>query len=239
MTLDGTRTYLVGRVRLAIVDPGPAEPAHLDAIAEAIGDASVAAILLTHEHADHAGAADALAARTSAPVLGFGRGNLADGFAVSTDAGDVIALHTPGHSPDHASFHWPAGAAVFCGDLMMGGLETALVAPPEGSLAHYLDALERLRGLAAACIHPAHGPSFHDPPAALAAYVRHRAARQEQVLGALGTAARTEPEIAAAVYGAAVPPGLEDVALGAVRAYLEYLHTLGSVEPVDAGWRRT
>lgn len=239
MTLDGTRTFLVGRERVAIIDPGPLETSHLDAVAAAVGDGVTVAILLTHEHPDHAAGADALAARVRAPVLGLGRANLPDGAAVSTDAGDVVAVHAPGHTPDHACFHWPAGDALFCGDLMMGGLETALVAPPEGDLARYLASLERVRDLRTARIHPSHGPSFDDPASAVDAYVRHRAGRQAQVLTAIGAAARTEREIAAAIYGPSLPPGLEEAAVGAVRAYLEHLRGLGSVMATGSRWRRT
>lgn len=239
MTLEGTRTFLVGVERVAVIDPGPPETSHLDAVAAAIGDGVAVAILVTHGHADHAGGADPLGARLRAPVLGIARGNLSDGTAVSTDAGELVTVHAPGHTPDHACFHWPAAAAVFCGDLMMGGLETALVAPPEGDLARYLASLERVRALEPAVIHPAHGPSFAEPGAAIDAYVRHRADRQAQVLTALGTdSARTDREIAAAVYADTLPPGLEDVAVGAVRAYLDHLRALGAVIAEGRRWRR-
>ena len=239
MTLEGTRTFLVGEERVAVIDPGPAETSHLDAVAAAVGDGVTVAILVTHGHADHAGGADPLAARLRAPVLGIARGNLSEGATVSTDAGDLVTVHTPGHTPDHACFHWPAADAVFCGDLMMGGLDTALVAPPEGDLARYLASLERVRALEPAVIHPAHGPSFDEPDASIDAYVRHRADRQAQVLTALGTgSARTDREIAAAVYADTLPPGLEDVAVGAVRAYLEHLLVLGAVIAEGRRWRR-
>ncbi len=238
MTLDGTRTFVVGGRRVAVIDPGPALPSHIEAITDAIGEGVVAAILLTHGHPDHAAAADGLAARVDAPVLGIARGTLDDGAAVSTDAGELIALHTPGHTPDHTCFHWPAADAVFCGDLMMGGLDTALVAPPEGDLGEYLASLERVRALEPGIIHPAHGPSFEAPGPAIDAYIRHREDREAQVLEALVDGGRTDREIAAAVYGEALPPGLEAAATAAVRAYLDYLRSRGHVRNDGSRWVR-
>lgn len=238
LTLDGTRTRLVGNRRVAVIDPGPALNAHLDRVADAVGDATVTAILLTHTHPDHAAGADGLAARVGAPVLGLASGTLDEGAIVRTDAGDLIALRTPGHTPDHACFHWPEADAVFCGDLMMGGLDTALVAPPEGDLGLYLASLERIRALAPRVIHPAHGPSFEAPADAIDTYVRHRDARQRQVLDALAAGPCGQREITAAVYGADLPPGLEEAANAAVRAYLDHLLGLGRVTRDGSLWVR-
>lgn len=238
MTLDGTRTYIVGERRCAIIDPGPDEPSHINTIAGMTGSGAVVAILLTHEHSDHAGAADSIAERLAVPILGVGRGSLQDGQVIETDAGDVITVHTPGHTPDHACFFWQPAGAVFCGDLMMGGLDTALVAPPEGDLHQYLASLERLAELDAAIIHPAHGPSFDEPAEAIGRYVRHREERQAQVMTALGSGAKTERQITASVYGESLPPGLEEGAVSAIRAYLDYLQRLGSVTHDRDGWKR-
>ncbi len=238
MTLDGTRTYLVGSRGVAIIDPGPDLPAHLDEVAAAVGDARVAAILVTHDHPDHMPGAEPLARRLGAPLRAASLGNLADGDVVQTDAGDLVALATPGHAPDHVAFWWPAARALFCGDLMLGGLDTALVAPPQGDLGAYLASLKRLRALDPATIYPTHGEPFTDAGAALAAYLRHRRERQKQVLEALAHAAAPEA-IAERVYGATVQPQLRQATLGSTVACLQYLERLGRVRREGERWRRT
>jgi glyoxylase-like metal-dependent hydrolase (beta-lactamase superfamily II) len=233
MTLDGTTTYVVGRRHAVVIDPGSAARDHLDAIAAAVGEAASVRVLLTHDHPDHSTGAGELAARLGAPVLSLAGGTLADGERVPADEGEVVCIATPGHTPDHAAFHWPAAAAIFCGDLMMGGLETAVVAAPEGDVGAYLDSLERLRQLRPNIIYPAHGPPFTDPDAAIDRYRRHRADRERQVLGALAAGARDAAEIVDHVYGPELPPELRRFALGAVEAYLEHLRTTGRL-PAEA-----
>jgi hydroxyacylglutathione hydrolase len=240
MTLAGTRTWIVGERRIALIDPGPAIDAHIESVADAIAGFETAAILLTHDHPDHAEAADAMAARFGASVRAGVRGTLSEQDRIETDAGALIALATPGHAPDHFAFQWPDGGAVFCGDLMMGGLDTALVAPPEGELTLYLASLARLRSLAPDRVHPAHGPSFDDPIDAIDRYIRHREARLTAVLEALqeADAPMAERALLRAVYGGAIPPGLEDVATGALRAYLGFLERAGAIRrEAGSGWR--
>ena len=236
MTLTGTRTYVLGERRVIVIDPGPRVGSHIEAIAQAVGGGTVEGVVLTHRHPDHEEGADELADRLSAKVLAVGRGTLRDGDRVATDVGDVIARHAPGHTPDHTVLHWPAGQAVFCGDLMMGGLDTALVAPPEGDLHAYLNSLAMMRALRPALLHPAHGPSFGDPDSAIEIYVRHRRQRLEQVLHAVEAKAGSMEQIVARVYGDTIPEALRGVAVGAVLAYLEYLEAEGSVERGRSGW---
>ena len=230
MTMDGTITYLVGEKLVAIIDPGSAADTHIDAIAAAAGDADAVTILITHDHPDHAAGAAELAARLGAPVLDAAAGSLRDGQVIPTDHGDLVAVATPGHAPDHISLHWPAESAIFCGDLMMGGLDTAAVAAPEGDVGAYLASLERLRDLAPEIIYPAHGPAFTDPAAALDRYVAHRVRRQEEVLQAIAAGAKSAAEIAHRVYGPGLDPGLRAFAVAAVEAYLSHLRRSGRLD---------
>ncbi len=240
LTLDGTRTYLVGTRRVAVLDPGPLLPAHLDAVAAAVGahaGARAVAILVTHDHPDHAPAAAPLAERLGAPVRSLAGGTLRPGVAVETDAGALVAIATPGHAPDHVAFHWPEADAVFCGDLMLGGEASTLVAPPDGDLTEYLASLERLRALAPKVIYPTHGEPFTDPAAAIAAYLRHREERLAQVLAALAPGEATDNTVVMRVYGAALDPRLRAAATGATRAYLAHLQRLGRVARAGERWR--
>lgn len=241
MTLDGTRTFIVGRDRVAIIDPGSADPTHLSAVVDAAHAGTRptdCVILLTHTHPDHASGADELARRLDADVRAIARGNLAEGDTIHTDAGGLVTLATPGHTLDHASFWLAADATVFCGDLMMGGLDTALVAPPEGNLRDYLESLERIRALAPKTILPAHGPPFDDATDAIDRYVEHRRARCAQVARALaGAGPLTSREVAERIYRDEVPETLWEAAVSAVVAYLDYLNESGSIQRVGDRWR--
>lgn len=238
MTLDGTRTFVVGCV---VIDPGQNNPAHLDAIVGALEGAPLAAILLTHAHSDHSAAAIPLARRTGAPVMmargalhqPFNNGEvarwLADGDEVETDAGPLRAIATPGHAPEHLAFLWN-GDTLFAGDAFMGGSDTTLVAPPEGDLAAYLGTLDRVAELAPSRILPAHGPPIEDVAAAVGRYRAHRMERIEQVVRALRAAGPAHPaEILDAVYGAALHPGLRIAAEGSLHAILAYLRATDRV----------
>ena len=223
MTLDGTRTFIVGERRIAIIDPGPDNAAHLDAIRAAAGDAD-AVIVLTHQHPDHAAGAERLATMLDAEIRSHAGGTLDEGDEVPTDAGALHALLTPGHTRDHVSLHWPDQSAIFVGDLMMGGMDTALVATAEGGdLKEYLEPLERLRDLGPKVLYPAHGPEFTDPDTALAQYRDHRLDRLAQVRAALAAGVRHRDDLVDAVYGNAVPPELRAWTRSTLEAYIRYL----------------
>jgi glyoxylase-like metal-dependent hydrolase (beta-lactamase superfamily II) len=158
MTLDGTRTFLVGRQTVAVIDPGPDLASHIDALAATLHDARSVAIILTHRAARWRGAGPSAGLRTTGVVRVPSEGDV-----IPTDGGQLVALATPGHTPDHVALEWPAESAIFCGDLMMGGMDSALVAAPEGNLTDYLASLDRLAQLAPTVLYPTHGPHFNDP----------------------------------------------------------------------------
>lgn len=240
MTLDGTRTYVVGVERPVVIDPGPDDERHVAAVLARLRGSVPGAILLTHEHADHAGAARALAAATGARVrvgpgardssfATDGAAALEDGEELPTDRGLVRTVTTPGHAPEHVCFHWtgddaPAEGAVFVGDLMLGGADTTLIAPPEGDLAAYLESLGRIEGLAPGILYPAHGPPIDDARAAIARYREHRRHRIEQLRGVLGDRRAVQPSaLVDEIYGPELDPGLREQAAGSIAAMLRYL----------------
>lgn len=227
MTLDGTRTYLVGERRPAVIDPGPALAGHVEAIVAALGGATPV-ILLTHAHPDHAAAAPELARRTGGEVLAFPR--IPDGVPVETDAGPLHVLETPGHTPDHLSFRWSGAAggdALFVGDAFMGGLDTVMVAPPEGDLAAYLRTLDLVEALAPAVLYPTHGDPIADGAAAARRYRAHRMERIGQVADALAAGAADPEALVDVVYGAELHPELRWAAAGSVQAVVAYLEQVG------------
>ena len=229
-THEGTRTHILGRRRVAIVDPGPDLTEHVRTVTREVAEAEHVTVLLTHGHRDHAGAVDALLkAIPHAEVAGAGHPAarvLVDGTGVETDAGQLVALETPGHTPDHLVFHWPAGRALFAGDMVLGVGDTTWVAEYPGCVADWLASLARLEALALDRIHPAHGPDVHDPATLWARYRAHREARIARVREAIGMAPGATPEeLLESVYGDTVPVGLRGAALESLRALVEYVET--------------
>jgi glyoxylase-like metal-dependent hydrolase (beta-lactamase superfamily II) len=236
-TLDGTRTWVVGRSQVAVVDPGPALEAHVRAVLALIGEAESVTLVLTHGHPDHAGAVDRLvealstAGRSSVGVMGSGHPLARRPHAVRgvfTDAGPLLAVPTPGHTRDHLAFHWPSESALFAGDHLAGHGDTTWVAGYPGCVADYLRSLNRIRNLALKVIHPAHGPSLTEPVAALDRFEAHRRARIDAVRAAVTDHPDAdEDELFRIVYGDSVPDGLEQAALESFRAVREYVDTEG------------
>ncbi len=248
MTLDGTRTFIVGRERPVVIDPGPALDAHREAILHALGGIRPIAILLTHSHGDHSQLAPALARDTGAP-LWMGRGALgggvdpssvarwlSDGDALDTDDGALDVIATPGHAPEHVSFHHRSLGALFVGDTFMGQGDTTLVSPPEGDLADYLATLDRVAALEPRILYPAHGPPIPDAKEAIRRYRRHREERIAQVVHALRRAGpRHTAGLVDAVYGAGLNPALRTAAQGSLEAILGYLASVGQAAALPDG----
>jgi len=185
--------------------------------------------VVTHGHGDHTEAAPALAAEIGAEVLGpegldvVGR-VLRDGDVVETDEGPLVAIHTPGHTVEHLSFHWPARQALFAGDMVLGEGDTTWVAEYPGCVAEYLSSIERLRALGLAVMYPAHGSPLIDPDEALDRYERHRMSRVRQVESAIAAHPDADLEkLLDIVYGATLPSGVRGAARMSLGALVEYV----------------
>ena len=230
-TLDGTRTHIVGREVTAVIDPGPDDSGHLRALLAAVAGARRIAVLVTHDHADHSGCARALADALGAPLLGSCRdadGPLADGDAVETDQGELLAVDTPGHCAGHLCFSWPRARALFAGDLMLGEGSTTWVGEYPGCVRDFLASLERVEGLAPSVIYPAHGPPIEDVPGALAAYREHRLARIGQAEQARRDHSGATPaQLVTTIYGDELPSRMRDAAEASIAAMLDYLAAEG------------
>lgn len=242
MTGPGTNTYLIGQQELAVIDPGPDIPAHLDAILAAAGTAPIRAILVTHRHSDHLPAARPLAERTGAilyghPELPGVQQPLADEARLLVDGLHLRALATPGHTPEHCCYLLEETGALFCGDLMAGS-GTVVVGSGEGELLAYLASLRRLLALEPRRILPGHGPPIEEPSAAIRSYLEHRQLREDQIVAALAAGPRTVADLRAAIYPD-VPAALVWAAENNVRAHLLKLCAEGRVKEVDEVWSLT
>jgi glyoxylase-like metal-dependent hydrolase (beta-lactamase superfamily II) len=215
LTLDGTNTYVVGGW---VVDPGPPDADHAEAVASAAGP-RIEGIVLTHGHPDHAGGAPLLAERAGgAPLI-----RPADGEEV----GPFRALATPGHSPDHVCLL--LGRVCFTGDTVLGE-GSVFIGPGEGSLTAYLNSLRRLRALELDVLCPGHGPFVHDPATKLDEYIEHRLDRERRLIAALDAGARTTEELLDRAWSD-VPAILRPAAALTLRAHLQKLADEGRLPP--------
>jgi glyoxylase-like metal-dependent hydrolase (beta-lactamase superfamily II) len=238
MTGPGTNTYLVGNEQVAVIDPGPADDGHLDAVAAA-GAGRIRWILVTHTHPDHAPGAAGLRTRTGAEVLGYDARDdfepdteIGDGWELAADGFTLAAVHTPGHASNHLCYVLGSERLLFSGDHIMNG-STVVIAPPDGDMAAYLRALERLQDLAVEGIAPGHGPFIDDPGAKVEEYLTHRRAREVAIADALaGSRRATVEELVAAVY-VDVPEHLHPIARFSVWAHLRKLADEGAVRATD------
>jgi len=242
MTGPGTNTYLVGVDEVAVIDPGPDDAGHLDAVADCGGD-RVRWILVTHTHSDHAPGAAGLKQRTGAEVLGYAEREgfvpdrtVGEDFCLETTEFHLRALHTPGHASDHLCYLLEEEGLLFSGDHVMEG-STVVIAPPDGDMAAYLDALRRLRRARLRAIAPGHGRVITDPKAKLDEYLAHRAQREEAILAAVQAGAETVDAVVERVY-VDVAQALHPIARLSVHAHLLKLAAEERVEgaELDGKW---
>lgn len=247
LTLDGTRSYLVGGLEAVLLDPGPGGAGAAERWRRLAGDARVCAILLTHSHPDHSAGAEAAAdlfdtdvaaSRGALLRLGLEGEALEDGTRVELDGGEsaLRAVETPGHSSDHLCFFRAGDGLLFTGDLVLGE-GSSLVAYPDGSVGDYLRSLERLLELEPERILPGHGPDVQDARAKLREYRDHRMERDRQVWRAAREGARSVAEIRERVYGD-LPPELRRAAEATICAHLVHLRERALEVPEITGWVR-
>ena len=248
-TFTGTGVYVVGRAeagaRVAVIDPGPPDEGHLQALLAALEGRTVSHILVTHAHRDHYPLAAPLAEITGAPVLAAGNarpvhasdpknpdpGNLeagdgdfrpdrvlADGERIAGDGWTLETLATPGHASDHLAFALVEENALFSGDHVMGW-STSVVAPPDGDMADYLASLDRVAARGFERLYPTHGAPIDDPAPFLAAYREHRLERERQILARLAAGDTTIRAMVPVLY-AGVDERLWPAASLSVQAHL-------------------
>jgi glyoxylase-like metal-dependent hydrolase (beta-lactamase superfamily II) len=249
-TGEGTWVHLIGDDRLVLLDPGPADPAHLDALEAAIAGRPLDAILVTHTHRDHSPAAAPLSARTGAPVLGCAPlvvpGDqeagfdtayapdriLADGEMVELAGQRIKVVHTPGHTSNHLCFAW--GERLFSGDHVMGW-STTVVIPPDGHMGAYMASLSKLQQRPETLYHPAHGEPVEDPQRLLRGLLTHRLQRERQLLRLAGERPGTLEDLTARAYPA-LDLRLVPAARATALAHLVTLEERGAVRSVEGLW---
>ncbi|HEY1631334.1 MAG TPA: MBL fold metallo-hydrolase [Rhizomicrobium sp.] len=248
-TFKGTGVYIVGIDEVAVIDPGPAIPEHIEALRRAIGGRRVSHILVTHTHSDHSPAAAPLKAWSGAKTYAFGPhgSGLEDGVKMEEGGdrdfepdmrvkdGDVLegkgftveCVYTPGHTSNHMCFGLKQEQALFSGDHVMGW-STTVVTPPDGDMAQYMASLRKLRARADRILYPTHGGPIRDPAPFLDAYIAHRLEREAQILAAIRDGLSTIPEMVARMY-ADVDKRLHPAASRSVLAHLIQLEDEGRV----------
>ncbi|MEP0191756.1 MAG: MBL fold metallo-hydrolase [Erythrobacter sp.] len=258
-TFTGTQTYVVGEkggADCAVVDPGPDDPAHIEAILRAVGDATISAIMCTHTHRDHSPAAAPLAKQTGAPIVGCAplvlkvdgpRSDeafdptyapdrvLKDGEQMQGTGWTLTSVATPGHTSNHLCFALEQSGALFTGDHVMGW-STSVVIPPDGDMGDYMASLEKLMEREDVVYHSAHGAAITKPKQLVRGMIGHRRQRENQILRLLGEEAREVSGFIPAMY-----KGLDERLIGAaemsVTAHLLDLEKRGQVARDGEVWQ--
>lgn len=262
-TFTGTVSYIVGRGKVAIIDPGPDNAAHAQALLDAVKGETVTHIVVTHTHIDHSPNTPRIKAATGAPVYAEGVHRASrpryesekhnpesgadrdfkpdvtvrDGDVIEGDGWRLEAVATPGHTANHMAFAWPERELMFIGDHVMGW-STSIVAPPDGSMVDYMASLERLTQRKEHLYFSGHGPEIPNAQKFVRFLIRHRKAREASILHRLGKSEADIPTIVRASY-IGIDPRLMNAAGYSVLAHLEDLVARGVVatdgDPVIGG----
>ena len=249
-TFKGTGVYIVGGGDVAVIDPGPDDASHVDALKRALAGKRVTHILVTHTHSDHSPAAKPLKEWSGAQTYAFGphgSGKLEDGVRVEEGGdmqfvpdvrvkdGEIIrgngftfeCVFTPGHTSNHMCYALKEEKALFTGDHVMGW-STTVVTPPDGDMAQYMASVKKLMARDDAVLYPTHGAPVTDPKPFLAAYLEHRLDRERQIVACIRDGVATIPEMVARMY-ADVDKRLHPAASRSVLAHLIQLEGEGRV----------
>lgn len=252
-SFHGTGTYIIGHGKVAVVDPGPLDDAHLDALLQALRHETVSHILVTHTHIDHSPAAAGLKAATGAPIYAFGNHpppppgqipeqggdrdfvhdvRVADGDVISGQGWTVEAVHTPGHISNHLCFALREEKSLFSGDHVMGW-STSVITPPDGSMSDYFRSLRKLLPRDEQRFYPTHGPPVPDPVPFVQSFIAHREDRERQIMACLASGPQTIPAMVEVMYRD-VPQHLHPAAARSVHAHLIHMAESGRVKAEGA-----
>ena len=256
-TYSGTQTYIVGDGEVAVIDPGPDLPGHVEAILAATRGERIAAIVCTHTHRDHSPASRPLAAASGAPIVGCAelaiedsgpRADaafdfdyrpdrvLGDGERLEGEGWALEAVHTPGHTSNHLCLALAGTGLLFTGDHVMGW-STTVVSPPDGDMTDYMASLDRLLARDDDCYLPAHGPAVERPHAHVRALAVHRRMREKQILSHLEAGEGRIEAMVADMYRD-IDPRLHPAAGRSVLAHLIDLERRGLAAQEGERWTR-
>lgn len=241
-TFYGTGTYIVGHGNVAVIDPGPADQSHIDAILAATSSESITHILVTHTHVDHSPGCALLRPHTDAKTYALGKHGLgraqdesefgadwhfepdellSDGETVGSDDWSLTGVFTPGHAANHLSFYLSQERALFCGDAVMGW-STTIVSPPDGNMVAYMETLDRLLARDDDIYYPTHGAPISSPNEYVQALYEHRLEREQQIVDCIESGLHTVDAMLPVVYSE-LDPSMYPAAARSLLATVECL----------------
>jgi len=249
-TLHGTGTYIIGEGNVAVIDPGPADSAHIDALVKGLEGETITHVLVTHTHMDHSPGCALLREYTDAPTYAYGphgAGKLEsgvqveeggdmefspdvrakDGEIIQGDGWSVECVYTPGHTSNHLCFQYREQKALFTGDHVMGW-STSIISPPDGDMGDYLKSLDKLLKRDDEVYWPTHGPSIDDPKSFVEKFIEHRQEREDQITDCLTRGLSTIEVMVPDMYNG-LPEFMYPAAARSVLAAMEHMANKGSI----------